>query len=319
MIELLALALTRVQLAAAAAIVLVLLLRVPVRNLLGPRLAYGLWALVPAAAAASIFPSLAETLEVGAPTAPLAPGLALKVLVLWLVGVALFAGFMLWQEYAFRRMAAQGKAGPAVMGALWPRIVLPADFEVRFDTRERGLILLHERTHIHRGDPIANLVLAACRALGWCNPLIHLGAAFTRIDQELACDATVLALRNDIRADYAKALLKVSMFRTSSPLACGWGTHPLILRVSSLKRHEPSQRREVAGFIGLIVLSMATFLAVWSVAPRGLEPRALAPTIDMEAVHAAQAARGFALPYSAAMVAMASSASLRLAVSLSSL
>lgn len=293
MIELFVLALTRVQIAAAAAVFLVLLLRVPVRNLFGARLAYGLWALVPAAAAAGVFPSLAETLEVGVPTAPLAPGLAIKVLALWLAGVALFSGFMLWQEYAFRRTAAKGKAGPAVMGALWPRIVLPADFETRFDVRERGLILLHERTHIRRGDPIANLVLAACRALGWCNPLIHLGAAFTRIDQELACDATVLALKSDIRGDYAKALLKVSMFRTFSPLACGWGTHPLILRVSFLKRSEPSRRREIAGFIGLITLSVATFLAVWSLAPRGFESGALAPIIDTDAP---QDAKGFALP-----------------------
>ncbi|OZA73742.1 MAG: peptidase M56, partial [Caulobacter sp. 39-67-4] len=72
MIELLVLALTRVQVAAAAAVLLVLLLRVPVRNLFGARLAYGLWSLVPAAAAASVFPSLAETLGVGAPAAPLA-------------------------------------------------------------------------------------------------------------------------------------------------------------------------------------------------------------------------------------------------------
>ena len=293
MIELFVLALTRVQIAAAAAVVLVLLLRVPVRNLFGARLAYGLWALVPAAAAASVFPSLAETLGVGAHAAPLAPGLAIKLLTLWLVGVALFAGFTLWQEYAFRRTAAQGKTGPAVMGALWPRIVLPADFQTRFDARERGLILLHERTHIHRGDPIANLVVAACRALGWCNPLIHLGAAFARIDQELACDATVLALKSDIRGDYAKALLKVSVVRAVSPLACGWGTHPLILRVSFLKRSEPSRRREVAGFVGLIALSVATFLAVWSIAPRGFDTRALAPIIDTDAP---QAATGFARP-----------------------
>ncbi|OYW29585.1 MAG: peptidase M56 [Caulobacter sp. 12-67-6] len=287
MIELLVLALTRVQVAAAAAVLLVLLLRVPVRNLFGARLAYGLWSLVPAAAAASVFPSLAETLGVGAPAAPLAPGLAIRVATLWLGGAALFTGFMIWQEQRFRRAAARGKAGPAVMGALWPRIVLPADFETRFDARERGLILLHERTHIRRGDPIANLIVAACRALGWCNPLIHLGAAFTRIDQELACDATVLALKSDIRGDYAKALLKVSMFRTASPLACGWGTHPLILRVSFLKRSEPDRRREVAGFIGLIALSVATFMAVWSLAPRGFEPGALAPNLQMNAPQAA--------------------------------
>lgn len=297
MAELFALALTRVQIAAAAGVLLVLLLRLPARRLFGPRLAYGLWAIVPAAAAAGVFPSLAETLEVGAPAAPLAPGLALTMMIVWLTGVALFASFMLWQEQAFRRTAARGKAGPAVMGALWPRIVLPADFDTRFNARERGLILLHERTHIQRGDPIANLMMAGCRALGWCNPLIHLGAAFARIDQELACDATVLALKDDIRADYAKALLKVSTFgMAASPLACGWGTHPLILRVGFLSQREPSRRREIAGFVAMTALAIATFLGVWSVAPRGLDHYALAPLIDMDALNVAQAARGWALP-----------------------
>ncbi|WP_419254576.1 M56 family metallopeptidase [Caulobacter sp. ErkDOM-YI] len=296
LIELLALALTRVQIAAAAGVVLVLLLRLPVRGLFGPRLAYGLWAIVPVAAAASVFPSLAETLEVGAPTSPLAPGLAMTILAAWVIGAALFAGFMLWQEHAFRRTAAKGKAGPAVMGSLWPRIILPHDFEARFDTRERDLILLHERTHIRRGDPIANLAIAGCRVLGWCNPMVHLGAVFARIDQELACDATVLSLKSDIRADYARALLKVSTCGAASPLACGWGAHPLILRVAFLSRLEPSRRRQIAGFIALTALGLATFLAVWSIAPRGIVYSDLAPSIDMNRMYADQAARGFGRP-----------------------
>lgn len=275
--ELLAMTLMRSQIAAAAAVVLVLLLRVPARRLFGARLAYGLWAIVPTAAAASAFPSLRDTLEVGAPATPLGVDLAMQVLVLWLLGAMAAAAFVAWQEWAFRRAAERGRAGPAVMGALWPRIVLPADFDNRFSARERDLILMHERTHIRRGDPIANLAIAGCGVLGWCNPLIHLGARFVRIDQELACDATVMALRTDIRSDYAKALFKVQMGRTSSPLACGWFTHPLILRVSLLSRREPDRRREIAGFVALTVLAVATVLAVWSIAPRGLNHYQLAP------------------------------------------
>lgn len=277
MIQLLALALMRAQIAAALGVLLVLLLRLPVRALLGPRLAYGLWAIAPAAAVASLFPSLSETLEVGATVSPLTLTLALGVLAVWLAGAALFAGIVLLQERAFRRLADRGEAGPAVMGALWPRLVLPADFEDRFSPRERELILLHERTHIRRGDPQANLVLAACRALSWFNPMIHLGAAFLRIDQELACDATVLALRDNIRADYAKALLKVSMVGAGSPLACAWGAHPLILRVGFVGKTEPSRRREIAGFLVLVAFAVAAFVAVWSFAPRGFDQHAFAP------------------------------------------
>ena len=277
MIQLLALALMRAQVAVALGVTLVLLLRLPARALLGPRRAYGLWAIVPTVAAASLFPSLSETLQVGVATAPLPLDLALKMIAVWLAGAALFAGFVLKQERAFRRLADRGEAGPAVMGALWPRLALPADFETRFTARERDLILLHERTHIRRGDPMSNLVVAGCRALSWFNPMIHVGAAFLRIDQELACDATVLALRGDIRADYAKALLKVSMAGSSSPLACAWGTHPLILRVGFLGRAEPGRAREIAGFLALVLLAAATFVTVWSLAPRGFDPRVFAP------------------------------------------
>ncbi len=286
MIELFALALMRMQIAAAVGVVIVLLLRLPVRKAFGPRRAYGLWALVPVAAAASVFPSRAEILEIGATAAPLTLGLALTVLAAWLAGAAIFAGLMLWQERVFRRRAALGQVGPAVMGALWPRLVLPSDFEARFNARERALILLHERTHIRRGDPLANLAVAGCRVLGWCNPMIHVGAAFARIDQELACDATVLALKDNIRGDYARALLKVSTFGLVSPLACGWGTHPLLLRVGFLGRNEPSVRRQVGGFLLLTALAVATFVGVWSVAPRGFDPQALAPDAIYAKPHA---------------------------------
>jgi beta-lactamase regulating signal transducer with metallopeptidase domain len=287
--ELLALTLIRAQIAAAAAVVLVLLVRIPARRLFGARLAYGLWAILPAAAAAAAFPSLAETLEVGAPAAPLGDDLALRLLLLWLTGCGVAAAIFAAQDRAFRRTAARGRAGPAVMGALWPQLVVPADFEQRFDARERDLILLHERTHIRRGDPIANLAMVATRVLGWCNPLIHIGARLARIDQELACDATVMALRRGIGGDYARTLLKAQMNARTSPLACGWTTHPLILRVSLLNRREPGLRREIAGFLSLTALGVGAFVAVWSLAPRGLDHYDLASRQEAETLYAAPA------------------------------
>lgn len=268
MIELFALALVRAQVAAAAAVLLVAMLRPSARQLFGPRRAYGLWAIVPAAAAAAFFPSLAETMEIGDPARPWGAW-ALKLVLLWLAGCVIATMVLIVRERLFHRRIQQGQAGPAVVGALWPRIVLPADFTKRFDAREREMITLHERTHINRGDPIANLVVAAIGVLGWCNPMIHLASGLVRIDQELACDATVVALRSDIRADYARALMKAQMSPAVSPLACGWATHPLILRVSLLDRREPSLTRDIAGFLTMTFLSLAAMAAVWSIAPRG--------------------------------------------------
>lgn len=276
MTELFALALIRAQIAAAAAVLLVIMLRPSARRLFGPRRAYGLWAIVPAAAAAAFLPSLAETMDIGSPTRPLGVWAA-KLILLWLAGCAIATAVLVLRERLFRRKVDQGLAGPAVMGALWPRIVLPADFAERFAPREREMIQLHERTHINRGDPIANLVIAVAGVLGWCNPMIALGQRLVRIDQELACDATVVALRSDIRADYAKALMKAQMSVSTSPLACGWATHPLILRVSLLNRREPSLARDIVGFLTMTFLAVAAMVIVWSVAPRGPDAGDLRP------------------------------------------
>ncbi|PIB96143.1 M56 family metallopeptidase [Caulobacter sp. X] len=283
MIELFALALIRAQVAAAAAVLLIIALRPFARRLFGPRRAYGLWIIAPAAAAAAFFPSLAETMDLGAPARPLGVW-APKLVMLWLGGCVIATAILVLREHLFRRRVRQGRAGPAVMGALWPRIVLPADFAQRFDAREREMIQLHERTHINRGDPITNLVIAAFGVLGWCNPMVALAQRLVRIDQELACDATVVALRSDIRADYAKALMKAQLSVSTSPLACGWATHPLILRVSLLNRREPSLTRDVAGFLTMTFLAIAAMAIVWSVAPRGPDysdmPPAYAPQMD---------------------------------------
>ena len=271
--ELLAMTLLRAQLAAAAAVVLVLLLRGPVRRLIGARLAYRLWALAPVAAIASVFPSLSETLGSGPPPTLMGEEHAFTLLAAWLAGAVALTTVIVLQERAFRARAEAGRAGPAVMGVFWPRIVLPADIAARFDPEARRMIDLHERAHIKRGDPIANLAIAGVQVLGWCNPLIHVGALCARLDQEMACDATVLGLRPDLRRSYAQALVQAHTVRNGSPLACFWAAHPLLMRVKLLARPEPSPRRQTAGAAAIVFIAVITAVGVWTVTPRGPEPQ----------------------------------------------
>jgi beta-lactamase regulating signal transducer with metallopeptidase domain len=271
--ELLAMTLLRTQAAAAAAVLLVLLLRGPTRKLFGARLAYRLWALVPVAAIATVFPSLSETLGSGLPPTLMGEERAVLMLALWLAGGVALATAILLQERAFRARAEAGRAGPAVMGVLWPRVVLPADFATRFDEEARRMVDLHERAHIKRGDPAANMIIAGVQVLGWCNPLIHLGALCARLDQEMACDATVLSLRPNLRRTYAQALVQAHTRRTGSALACFFAAHPLLLRVKLLGRPEPSYRRQTAGAAAIFVLAIMTAAGVWTVTPRGPVPQ----------------------------------------------
>ncbi len=84
-------------------------------------------------------------------------------------------------------------SGPMVTGVSKPMILLPADFEIRFSADQRRFALIHEMAHIKRGDLWVAFIVLAVRALFWPNPLVHYAAHKLRVDQEAACDASVVA------------------------------------------------------------------------------------------------------------------------------
>ncbi|MHB8285030.1 MAG: M56 family metallopeptidase [Caulobacteraceae bacterium] len=282
--------LLRAQLALSLGLLATQALRPWARRLIGPALAYRLWALGPVAALTSLFPTLGEFLRQGQPLRQLpthgvlaqgwravtddafwtAPADAL--LWIWLAGVVTLTLIFVAAELRFRRLIRLGLAGPAVVGVAWPRLVVPFDFAERFSAEERGFIRRHERAHMQRQDTLANLVMAVIQALSWFNPLVHLAAGQARLDQELACDAQVVEGRPGDRRFYGEALLKVQLARRPAGLACAWapsGRHPLELRLAALGQVEPSLRRYVAGAVAVATLAVVLSSAVWSLAPSG--------------------------------------------------
>lgn len=107
--------------------------------------------------------------------------------------------------------------GPAMGGVFRPILLLPSSFAATFDRDERRLILLHEMTHVKRGDLIVNAIVFLLQAVHWCNPLVWFAFARLRADRELACDSVVLStVDEDRRTVYGHALLKVET-ATSHP------------------------------------------------------------------------------------------------------
>lgn len=105
--------------------------------------------------------------------------------------------------------ASASVAGPLAAGIRNRRIFLPADFATRYTANERRLALAHEHAHHTRGDLVANLAGLVVLALHWWNPVAHWAWRAFRADQELACDATVLAAASpDHRLAYGRAVLK---------------------------------------------------------------------------------------------------------------
>ncbi|PZQ56788.1 MAG: peptidase M56 [Phenylobacterium zucineum] len=228
------------NLAAGAAILAVVALRPATRRLAGPAAAYGLWRLPLLALAGALLvvlvPRDAESLSTAAALASHVPGLGYAVAA-WLAGFAVMAGRIAVAQARFQAEVRAGRAGPAVVGLISPRIVMPAD-EADYTAEERDLIRAHERAHIARKDPRAAAVAAFFQCACWFNPLVHLAAFLVRLDQELACDAAVVMSRPHARSLYARTLLKTQLAATPLPLGCYWparGQHPLEVRIGLLK------------------------------------------------------------------------------------
>lgn len=246
-----------------AAVLLVAALR-PLSRRAGAGTLYAAWGLVPAVLATAALPRPAtEPLQLAlalaaapgaaavAPALPSPPsGTAGAWLALWGAGTGLALALQAHRQLRLARLGTRLPAGssPALVGLLRPRIVLPADFEQRFAPAQRALILAHEQVHRSRQDNLWNLLACLLTALHWWNPLAGWAARRFRADQELACDAAVLAAHPGATADYAQALLAAhDLPHLDAPLASRWRTtHPLVERIAMLNHPRPLSARRAA-------------------------------------------------------------------------
>jgi beta-lactamase regulating signal transducer with metallopeptidase domain len=277
--ELLHALLRQAVLLSVAALVLLALRPLLLRHL-GARAAYAAWLLVPAMLLTPWLPRLApgaaQITAIFSDVAPLAlpapapsTGAWPWLLTAWLSGTA---AVLLWQglrQWGLAWLGAGLPAGasPALVGLLRPRVALPVDFGTRFSAEEQQLILAHEAVHRSRGDNAWNLLACALTALHWWNPLAWLAARRMQADQELACDATVLAAHPGSQPAYTRALLAAhGLTPPQAPLASRWGsTHPLVERIAMLNRTTPLTRRRalllglsMAGVVGMSYAMQAT-------------------------------------------------------------
>jgi beta-lactamase regulating signal transducer with metallopeptidase domain len=316
-------------LAMSAAIVAALLLRRPLRRLAGPRFAYASWLLVPLALLALALPArtvlveqpLIDAVRLATPSHAGSAGAAQPVpsagtaigdettrstlLTLWLAGSALAAGLFGRQQWRFRRRigrlrrrddgsfaAATRLLGPALLGLLRPRIIVPLDFDQRYDAEQRALILAHETVHLRRGDLLANFAVTAARCLYWFNPLLHIAASRFRADQELACDAAVIARFPESRRRYADAMLKTQLADLGLPVGCTWqSSHPIRERITMLNKPLPGALRSALGAAAVVAVSISCVAAVWAAQPPTVQPLP-AHVATAEARAALAAARG---------------------------
>jgi TonB family protein len=299
--------LLKANLTAGATVLLVLAVRGLVRRCFGAQAAYALW-LAPLMAVAAV---LAPHPQIATPMSPImlgaesaadafvaqapqaardaGPDIASLLFAAWLAGTLGTAALVLRRQARFTAAmgrltptgaagvfrAASLEAGPAVVGVFRPRIVAPADFETRFAPAERALILAHERAHLASGDAGINALACAARCLSWFNPLAHLAVRLLRIDQELACDATVVGRFPAARRAYAELLLKTQIATRPLPLGCHWpagSEHPLKERIAMLKSPLPEPSMRLTGAAVALCLALGAGGLAWAAEPVRPEP-----------------------------------------------
>jgi beta-lactamase regulating signal transducer with metallopeptidase domain len=286
---------------------LVMLLRIPVARFFGARATYLLWALpflrlllpplptgggVAAVLPTGFAPGSALIVVHGAIDPALAqnsgfPWLEAGV-TLWLGGAMIFGVVQCLGYFRFRRMLLSDGAylgregrvtvietshasGPLAFGVLHPYVALPVDFADRYDADERAMALAHEHGHHQRHDLAANMLALAMLGLHWWNPVAWIAYRAFRADQELACDALVLAHYGPAHSQaYGRAILKAASGGHFAA-ACHLNTiDNLKGRLKMLTAHSKSLHRITWGMTVIAVVTAAG-LALTASGPRAAQ------------------------------------------------
>ncbi len=136
---------------------------------------------------------------------------------------------------------------PAVYGIFRPRIVLPSFLK----GKDNGFILLHERTHVKRGDNAWRLLALAVTLVHWFNPFAWIFLKLFLSDLEAACDESVLKVCGEERAkEYALALVgfeeEKSLFASALT-----GSHVRV-RIKNILSYKKMTAISAVGFAALV-------------------------------------------------------------------
>ncbi|MDB9822844.1 TonB family protein [Deltaproteobacteria bacterium] len=97
---------------------------------------------------------------------------------------------------------------PALFGYIRPRLLLPEGILEKLNDAELAYVFMHELGHLKRHDIGISWLLTIMQIIHWFNPLVWLAFYQMRVDQESACDASVLSrIKHNQYADYANAII----------------------------------------------------------------------------------------------------------------
>jgi beta-lactamase regulating signal transducer with metallopeptidase domain len=197
--------------------------------------------------------------------------------IIWLVGMVLMVTRGVCSTVLLRRrlrtavvdeaddvFVAEGLKTPFVLGIFRPRIYLPVELE----GDERRYVIVHEQTHIRRGDHIVRLCAYGVLCLHWFNPLVWVAFLLMGVDMEMSCDERALArIGGDVRRAYSLSLLNMaSQHRVvgASPLAFsegGFSTGSMKRRIRNVLDFKKCPRAKIVAAVVLVAVLTLGFTA----------------------------------------------------------
>ena len=125
--------------------------------------------------------------------------------------------FRLWRTPPIKLI--DSAAAPGVCGVFRPVILLPKSLPERLSRLQLRTVLLHELSHIGRGDTWVNWAQGLLQAVFWWHPLLwFVNARIRQVREEAADDAVRVALAGEADS-YPATLLEVARHLLARPLA----------------------------------------------------------------------------------------------------
>ena len=190
--------------------------------------------------------------------------------ILWIVGIVGMLVFLLISFLRAKRSvraAIRDERGiylcdevhaPFILGLFRPKIYLPSDLTE--ETQE--CVLLHERSHLRRGDQWWKLLAFLILSLHWFNPLCWLAYILFCRDVESACDESVISwMTKEHVANYSQALLDCGRsHRIVSVCPLAFGENNVKNRVKSVLRYKRPLRWVIIASVMILAIVGVCFL-----------------------------------------------------------
>jgi bla regulator protein BlaR1 len=167
-------------------------------------------------------------------------------------------------------------AAPALLGIFAPTVLIPRKLIEHLTINDWDCVIRHELTHYKRLDVPVNLFAVIVSSAYWFNPLVWYSLHRMRIDQEAACDASVLE-SSALKEAYAACIVKMlEIGVTQRAVAAGvlfsGYKNQIARRIVMIRNYKPRTKR--VSLFGLLLLAATAMLVLPSAFAVGKEQHA---------------------------------------------